>query len=330
MGRAGGSFFAPDESEAFRRKLVALDARLAVERAKFGWFRDYRRLRESFRRLVEDGEAILGRIADAKSSRSRAFHSAAGELESQVGRLKGITGFFNESDVIRQSATQAEIKLAEARLLVEKEKFAEAQKAAAEGMAFVEKAQASAADLLSRYLDPEQLARWRAQADETVAASQKSGGVALIVNKVERTLTVYRRGEKVGVYGVGLGKYGLSDKLYSGDEATPEGRYRIVRKFPNSTFYKALLIDYPNDEDRREFAAARKKGILPEGVTIGGAIEIHGGGKDNLTLGCVGLENAEMDAVYRWAEVGTPVTIVGALAVEETILGEVGKFIKHE
>ena len=56
---------------------------------------------------------------------------------------------------------------------------------------------------------------------------------------------------------------------------------------------------------------------------IGGFIEIHGGGKDNLTKGCVGLENKDMDHVYGLTEVGTPVTIVGAVSVENTILAEI-------
>ena len=86
-------------------------------------------------------------------------------------------------------------------------------------------------------------------------------------------------------YDIGLGRFGLSDKMYSGDEATPEGRYKIIRKFPNSTFYKALLIDYPNEEDRESFARGKRAGTIPVKAGIGGEIEIHGGGKDSLTRG---------------------------------------------
>jgi len=330
LGRAGGTLFFPEEVEAYRRRLVALKAAFETERAKFGWFRDYGPLRASSRRLLEEGGGILDRVARAKSSRSDSFQTAAGELEDRVARLKTITAYFNENDTIRQYATQAEIKLAEARLRAEKENYVEAKKSAAEGMALVEKAQAAAGGVLARYLDPDELARWRRLAEDTVASTRASGKVAFVVNKIERTLTVYRGGEAVSSYGVGLGRYGLSDKLFSGDEATPEGRYMIVQKFPQSTFYKALLINYPNDLDRKEFAAAKRKGGVPGGASIGGAIEIHGGGRDNLTMGCVGLENRDMDEVFRWAEIGTTVTIVGALAVEGTILEEIRKFGKNE
>jgi L,D-peptidoglycan transpeptidase YkuD (ErfK/YbiS/YcfS/YnhG family) len=329
LGRAGGSLFFPAEVEAYRLRLIELKAGFEVERAKFAWFRDYGPIQASFRRLLEEGGGILERVASAKNSRSDTFKTAARELEERVARLKAITGFFNENEAIRPYVTQAEIKLAEARLQGEKENYPDALKSAAEGMSFVEKAREAAGVVLARYLDPDELARWRRQAEDTVAATQAGGKVAFVVNKIERTLTVYRRGKAVASFGIGLGRFGLSDKLFSGDEATPEGQYRVVQKFPNSTFYKALLINYPNDLDRQEFAAAKRRGAVPEGATIGGAIEIHGGGRDNLTMGCVGLENGDMDEVFRWAEIGTPVTIVGALTVEGTILEDLRKFGKN-
>jgi len=40
-------------------------------------------------------------------------------------------------------------------------------------------------------------------------------------------------------------------------------------------------------------------------------IEIHGGGKDGLTQGCVALDDPEMEELFRMTPVGTPVTVVG-------------------
>ncbi len=98
-------------------------------------------------------------------------------------------------------------------------------------------------------------------------------------------MIVYKKGVAVAEFDVGLGFNGLSDKLHSGDDATPEGRYRITKKNTASRFYKALLINYPNEEDRRRFAAAKQKREIPYWVGIGGLVEIHGGGEDSLTTG---------------------------------------------
>jgi hypothetical protein len=300
-----------------------------AEKAKFGWFRDYRRIQTDLRTLIAAGESLLGRIRDLKEAKIRTFTASAEALAARIDSLRRITRYFNENESVRRNVSQAEIKLSEARILVTKEKFPEAAATAREGGLYLERAEEAAVRLLDRYLDSGQLEQWRRWAAEAVEESRIRRSIVFLVNKIERTLTIYKNGEVLTRYEMGLGKYGLSDKLYSGDEATPEGHYKIVRKFPASAFYKALLIDYPNDEDRRTYGEAKKRGLVPRDAGIGGAIEIHGGGKDSLTKGCVGLENKDMDDVYRWAEVGTRVTIVGAVGVENTILAEIAEFKKN-
>ena len=85
--------------------------------------------------------------------------------------------------------------------------------------------------------------------------------------------------------------------------------------------YKALLIDYPNAEDKKRFEADKRSGALPRGARIGSLIEIHGdGGKGvDWTNGCVALKNAEMDVVFGLAGANTTIIIVGSLKSLEEI-----------
>lgn len=329
LWRAGGSLFTPAEYENFKDELKDASERIGVEEAKFGWFRDYAPVQTELKKLVADGEALLQRISDNKAAKARTFALSAETLAARIDSLYRITQYFNENDDVRKNVSQAEIKLSEARMLVAKEKYELASATAGEGGLFLARAEEAAVRLLERYLDSGQLAKWRRWADAAVEESLTKGTVTIVVNKVERKMTVYKKGEVQATFDIGLGKYGLSDKLYAGDEATPEGRYKIIAKFPASKFYKAMLIDYPNEDDRRAFAEAKNKGLIPGRAGIGGEIEIHGGGKDSLTKGCVGLENKDIDDVYAWAEVGTSVTIVGAIRVENTILAEILKFKKN-
>ena len=86
------------------------------------------------------------------------------------------------------------------------------------------------------------------------------------------------------------------------------------KKGSETKFHKALLINYPNDEDKRRFQTAKNKGILPAKTDIGGLIEIHGSGGKGIdwTDGCIALEDNDMDAVYKLVAVNTPVIIVGS------------------
>jgi murein L,D-transpeptidase YafK len=175
-------------------------------------------------------------------------------------------------------------------------------------------------------MDRRQIDSWRRTAEETVAESRAKGITAIVVSKLEKRMVIYKKGLAVAEFDVGLGFNGLSDKLHSGDDATPEGRYQITKKNSSSHFYKALLINYPNEEDKRRFAAAKQKREIPYWVGIGGLVEIHGGGEDSLTRGCISVDDKVMDELFDLVLVGTPVTIVGTLDRE----GSIFKAIKDE
>jgi lipoprotein-anchoring transpeptidase ErfK/SrfK len=166
-----------------------------------------------------------------------------------------------------------------------------------------------------RFHDPGWRKRWQAWADDTVAAS-RGGKVAIVVHKLSRRLYLLRDGRVAAEFDADLGRNAVSDKVAAGDAATPEGRYHVTEKRENGStrWYKALLLNYPNEDDRSAFEAMRRRGELPRGRGPGGLIEIHGhGGKQsNWTDGCVALRNAAMDRLFALVPVGTPVTIVGA------------------
>lgn len=135
----------------------------------------------------------------------------------------------------------------------------------------------------------------------------------LVVHKAARRLEAYAQGELVKTYTVALGGQSVGDKQYEGDNRTPEGRYTIHDKNPNSAYYKNLGVSYPNAADRQE--AARL------GKPVGGDIKIHGlpnklpfiGRWHRLmdwTAGCMAVTNDEMEELYQAVPVGTPIEIL--------------------
>lgn len=171
--------------------------------------------------------------------------------------------------------------------------------------------------VIERFDDPELLEEWRHAAEATLRQSRRSGGAAVVVDKLHHRLHLYRHGHLVASLPVELGSNGLRRKVHSGDMATPEGQYRIVSKKAGAAtrFFLALLIDYPNSDDRRRFTTAVRAGEVPRGAGIGGLIEIHGEGGSgrDWTEGCVAMANDDMQWLYAQVAVGTPVAIVGTL-----------------
>lgn len=148
---------------------------------------------------------------------------------------------------------------------------------------------------------------------------------SIAVFKARRELRLYSGDELLRTYRVGLGFEPVADKVRQGDGATPEGEYIVVVKNPQSQYHLSLGLNYPNAADaergleaglisRQEAARiteADKKGRRPPWDTaLGGEIFIHGRGSSaDWTLGCVALDDPDIEELYAAVKVGTPVTV---------------------
>lgn len=131
----------------------------------------------------------------------------------------------------------------------------------------------------------------------------------VMVLKAERRLLLLQQQQPVREFRVGLGFAPDGTKQVSGDGKTPEGRYFVDRKNPQSAYHLSLGINYPTPED---MARAQAMGIDP-----GGDIFIHGepnSGKrrneNDWTAGCIAVRNREIEEIYSRVPLGTPVTIL--------------------
>lgn len=165
---------------------------------------------------------------------------------------------------------------------------------------------------------------WIERNNEAIRQSKATGDYVLVMSKFQKKCFVYHRGEQVNELEIELGKNWIGDKRHRGDKATPEGKYKVTKKKSGkqTKYYKALLIDFPNNDDRKRFEAEKKNGTLPRHADIGGLIEIHGGGGRGIdwTDGCVALTNENMDWLYTRTKTGTPIYIIGSLVPLEKLV----------
>lgn len=132
----------------------------------------------------------------------------------------------------------------------------------------------------------------------------------VLVDKSDRTLTLYRDGALLKTYsGLAFGDAPMGHKRFEGDERTPEGRYTIDTRNPNSAYHLSLRISYPNAADTA-FAAAH-------GRDPGGDIFIHGQPNgsplerlpDDWTDGCIAVTDAEIRQLWELVPDGTAIEI---------------------
>lgn len=128
----------------------------------------------------------------------------------------------------------------------------------------------------------------------------------IVVFKEKRRMYLFHHNQVLKSYEIELGFAPTGDKYVEGDGRTPEGRYRIDRRNPRSSFHLSIGISYPNTAD---VARAASLGKSP-----GGDIFIHGtpkrnGRDDDWTAGCIAVTNDEMEDIYAMVQLGTPIDI---------------------
>jgi len=153
---------------------------------------------------------------------------------------------------------------------------------------------------------------WRTWVKETKDHTRETGKPAIIVDKSAHRLYVISKGAVQKSYPCELGFNSAVQKRVAGDGATPEGKYRVTEVKHQSKYYKALLLDYPNDADRERFRQNKREGHISSDARIGGLIEVHGGGglEKDWTDGCVAVTDKQMDELMKLAYRGMWVTIV--------------------
>lgn len=209
---------------------------------------------------------------------------------------------------------KAKMFLSEAKIAHENNKLKESEVFYKKAEIQISYANTTAGKFLRNYF--EDYPNWQKWANSAIAES-KNGSKVILVDKFAKMTYIYQSGKIVKSFDSEFGPNWMAHKERYGDKATPEGNYKVTKKKegPHTIYYKALLLNYPNDEDKHRFAIRKKNGEFSKNTSIGNLIEIHGGGGKGFhwTSGCVGLTNKDMDEVYRMANVGTRVTIVGSL-----------------
>ncbi|HLZ32644.1 MAG TPA: L,D-transpeptidase [Nitrospira sp.] len=314
---------APTDYGSFARQWVTLRARVEAEDDLIRWPWESSDLEFALRRLQEEGSRTVARLT---AQQAALRHSAERQLAHIEDRMKLISVQVSAIDsrlVLGTKPVETDLLVKQARTFYEQGYYGQSLETSDRAAHNLAAQAATLSRELGRYASRDRIVQWQQMAKNTIEWSRTHRTSAIVVSKAERTLTLYKDGHKVLSYPVRLGFNGIREKRYQGDGATPEGRYRITHKRGQgqTQFYRALVLDYPNQEDRRRFVHERKTGHIPALRGIGGQIEIHGVENELMaqTLGCVMLDNPHMAFIFDRVDKGTPVTIVGALNEQNSV-----------
>ena len=134
----------------------------------------------------------------------------------------------------------------------------------------------------------------------------------VVIEKDARLLHLMHDGKAFRTFKIALGIRPVGDKKSEGDFKTPEGKYTLDHRNPNSEFFLSIHVSYPDSADRREAANL--------GVDPGGAIMIHGQPNEpsrseayyrtqDWTNGCIAVSNSDMIDIWLMTGENTPIEI---------------------
>lgn len=307
----------------YSRKLYR-DAESFYDSAMVNWRRQNEQffLFRNFDEVEKYADLCTGKAEEAIRTSKANVISLKTRIEHRIDTLNAIITHLNKifthyplSSEVRNRISRGKLLLKESEISYSKQQYLQANKKIVDAEYLLTESYNSAANNLEEYF--RSYPTWQRWVEKTINDSKRNNSYSIIIDKYSRKCHIYHNGIRKHVYDVELGKNWVGDKRVRGDMATPEGMYKVIRKFgSNQTkYYKALLLDYPNEADKAEFRREIANGNLPPTARIGGLIEIHGNGGKGIdwTEGCIALTDSEMDFVFRIAKEGTPVTIVGSM-----------------
>lgn len=292
------------------------------ENKRFIYFRNFDDVSRCAELSAEKAEEAMRKSKITSSNLQLNLRHQIDTLNKIVSALDKNFSSYPLSEEVRHNISKGRLLLREAEIDFRKGDFIQAGRKAEESGNLLESSYETADSDLKSYF--EAFPVWKKWTDKTIRESRQNASYAIIVDKFARKCIVYKNGVKKQEFSVELGRNWVGHKREKGDDATPEGLYKITKKLEGSRtkYHKALLINYPNETDLEEFRKKKEKGLLPSSAKPGSLIEIHGGGGRGAdwTEGCVALTNSDMDALYKLVQVGTPVTIVGSMvSLEEAV-----------
>lgn len=303
--------------EIYKKSVQLYDSAMvnwSRENNRFILFRDYTRVIDFAKRSKKIAEEAKDEAIKKSANLSKDVEAAFVSLAKKIELYNKLFKDLPLPKSVFDAHNKSKMYLSESKIAHEGGKLKEAEVLFKKAEIYTNHANVAAGKMLRDYFGDH--AYWVKLANDAIAAS-RGGNKVILVDKVAHVLYVYQSGKVISSYEAEFGPNWMAHKERNGDKATPEGNYRVTKKKERGAtiYHKALLLDYPNAEDRAKFQAKKKKGLISRNAGIGSLIEIHGnGGKGfNWTSGCVGLKDRDIDDLYRLVGSGTRVTIVGSI-----------------
>ncbi len=279
------------------------------------FFRDFSKLEELAGEAMKFAVNADGYAITNSGQLKENLNILLDSLSTAIVYFKKHFDFMPLSQELRMKVQQGKLFYSEAKMAYDKAEYIIAVEKAEQANELMIVAYTEVWQLLERYFI--NYSDWKKWAARSIDYSSKARDYCIVIDKYARECMLYQIGKLKYTFKIELGQNWMGNKNQQGDKSTPEGIYKVSGKYSGgqTRYYKALSLDYPNEDDVRRFNINKKNGVFSTDAVIGNMIEIqgHGGKGVDWTDGCIALSDSDMDILFASCAVGTQVTILGSL-----------------
>lgn len=246
------------------------------------------------------------------SIRTKAYEESA-FLKHSLDNLNRSFHTLPKCHLLQKQISECQLNTLQGNEALSRSAYLDARAHFKRGLELISDASTTLNHTMNQYIS--QKPQWEAWGVQTINKSKVNHQTAIIIEKLSHKLFFFKNGSMIMTLPVELGRNWLGNKSRQGDKATPEGYYHIIEKKAqrNTSYYKALVINYPSARDIATVISEKGKCYKKRIASLGGNIEIHGGGGKGCdwTDGSIALRDDDIDKIFHQVSLGTPVTIVG-------------------
>ncbi len=239
------------------------------QNSRFIYFRDYEKVLMFAEMSIEKAEKAAENSISSTTSLKVRVRQKIDTLNDLVTEINDLFTTYPLTAETRNRISEGKMLLKEAEIIYKKGQYLQANRKITDSEYLLTNSYENAKTNLKEYF--RSYSTWKNWVAKTINESKKNRNYSIIIDKFSRKCFVYQNGVKKLEFTAELGKNWVGDKRIKGDKATPEGMYKVTKKLDGKStkYYKALLIDYPNDEDKEKFKAEIARGSLPASAKIG-------------------------------------------------------------
>ena len=215
---------APQDYSNFAHQWVTLRARVEAEEDAIRWPWESNELEQALRHLQAEGTRPVARLTEQQDTLRRSAERHLAQVEDRAKLISTEVSTIDSRLVLGEKPVEIDLLIKQARAYYEQGHYGQSLDASERASHNLATQAAMLNRELGRYASHDRIAQWQRMAKDTIEWSRRHHGAAIVISKAERSLVLYRSGQKILSYPVRLGFNGIQEKRYQGDGAEEHGQ----------------------------------------------------------------------------------------------------------